>query len=267
MQKLFMKLKYLIYFFSIFLSSLLYAQDTKEDFTNYKNGITKHNTLSIHPFGILFNRLQGNFREHTSKKPTIQLSIESANLFSQPLIVYSPNSEAVRNEVRQVRWFETEFRFDVDEIAEDAQRIDIAIDGVYKSLRGNFSFPINSNQELNIGARAFLLTDGRFPFSFFTGDEFIEWFHSNITNDEDPFGRRANGLNQARISYTDRNGNSFEINNNQALFAGIETSYYYYPESFLKKVKNLSTNFGSHLGVNFFFSKLFNRFWIICKWY
>lgn len=95
-----------------------------------------------------------------------------------------------------------------------------------------------------------MLTNGKYPFSIFTNDEFIEYFHSNIGGGEDPFDRKVFGLGNANISYLDRNGNEMILNNGDFLFGGIETSYYYYPENMTNNAKNLHFNFGAHLGTN-----------------
>jgi hypothetical protein len=90
----------------------------------------------------------------------------------------------------------------------------------------------------------------RFPFSFFTSDESIEWFHSNIAGGEDAFGRRYYGLNQVNFKYTDRNGKILELKNNDLFLGGIEINHHYYPEFLINKKRNLFVNFGSHVGFN-----------------
>ena len=95
-----------------------------------------------------------------------------------------------------------------------------------------------------------MVTKGKYPFSIFTSDEFLEWFHSNVAGGEDPFGRRYYGLNQVNVKYTDRNGRSFELKQNDFIFAGIELNHFYYPNFKKLKSKNVFINFGSHLGLN-----------------
>ena len=103
--------------------------------------------------------------------------------------------------------------------------------------------------DLKFTARSFMPTEGNFPFTIFTNDQSIEWFHSNIAGGEDPFGRRFFGMNQMTFSYQDRNGRSINLRNNQFIFSGIEINHFYYPKLF-KPEKNIFVNFGSHLGIN-----------------
>ena len=98
--------------------------------------------------------------------------------------------------------------------------------------------------------RSYLITKGKHPFSFLSGDETIEWFHSNINGGEDPYGRRFYGLNQIHFKYTDRNNNTLELNNNDFFIGGIEFNHSYYPGLSINKTKNIYINFGSHLGIN-----------------
>jgi hypothetical protein len=112
------------------------------------------------------------------------------------------------------------------------------------------TLPISKNHELGVILRSYLITKGKYPFSFITGDESLEWFHSNIAGGEDPYGRRYYGLNQVNFKYNDRNGNTLELNNNNFFVSGIELNHYYYPNLEINKTKNIFLNFGSHLGIN-----------------
>ena len=109
--------------------------------------------------------------------------------------------------------------------------------------------PLSKKHELGISLRTFIPTKGNFPFTIFTNDQSIEWFHSNIAGGEDPFGRRFFGLNQFAVEYTDRNNRTLSLRNNQFIFAGIEINHHYYPTIFDTE-KNLFLNLGSHLGIN-----------------
>lgn len=146
----------------------------------------------------------------------------------------------------QLLFYERISQFDTDAEAYDS--FAFQYDGVVKDLRLAVRIPLMKHQELLISGRSFLLTDGKFPFSFFTGDRFIEYFHSNALGGEDPFGRKLLGLENAGISYTDRNGNEMNISENEFVFSGIETAYYFYPQIFSDK--GISGNIGLHLGTN-----------------
>ncbi len=213
-----------------------------------KNGISKSNILSAHPFGIFISRLQGNFNTRPTDRIAIDLSLESANIWSAPVTGYIPNSIELRNAVSQVVWHKREFLFDVNTI--DAQEIFIANDGVLKGFKVQLAIPINKTQELQFRMRSFLLTKGKFPFSTLTGDQYIEWFHDHIAGGEDPFARRLFGLDNAGIRYKDYNGNELSIDAGDLFIGGLETSYYYYPEFSKLKNKNWHLNFGVHLGTN-----------------
>jgi hypothetical protein len=128
--------------------------------------------------------------------------------------------------------------------------MNIVIDAVIKEFRLGINIPLNKKNELDVTLRSYLITKGTHPFSFFTSDENLEWFHSNIAGGEDPFGRRYYGLNQVNFKYTDRNGNTLELNNNDFFLSGIELNHFYYPTFRKSNSKNIYINFGSHLGIN-----------------
>lgn len=243
-----MKLQY--YFVCLlFISSFSsFAQESDSLALANKNGITKHSVLSTHPFGIFISRIQGNFKKHASSEANLKISLESGNVWGTPMKVYIPNDEKTRNEVRAIFWDQTQYFFDEDTL--DAKSYESQIDGVIKGLRANVILNLAKEHEINIGLRMFMLTKGKFPFAVFTNDEFIEYFHKNIGGGDDPFDRGVFGLKEAYIKYTDRNGNTLELDNGDFFIGGLETSYYYYPESLINKRGNLHFNFGAHLGTN-----------------
>jgi len=153
---------------------------------------------------------------------------------------------AIQNEMRGIAWFSRQYLIDEETI--DAQQFEIETDGVIKGLRGDFTIPTAKNQELVVGFRAFILTNGKFPFSAITTDKFIEFFHDNIAGGNDPFDRAVFGFDKAKFLYTDRNGRALNLGNGDFLTAGIETHYYYYP-TFLND-KKFYFNLGGHLGTN-----------------
>jgi len=229
-----------------FVCVTLYSQEIySTDFT-LKNGISKSSVLSTHPFGIFFSRIQGNFKIHPVKKIQLKINLESGNVWGTQIKTYIPNDLKVRDEVRKHEWHQAQYFFDEDTL--DTKSYELQIDGVIKGLRLKTSVNLGSKQELNIGLRLFMLSKGKAPFSIFTSDSFIENFHQKIAGGSDPFDRKVFGYNEALIKYTDRNGNTLELSNNDFFIGGLETSYYYYPSSLASNT--YSMNFGAHLGYN-----------------
>ena len=232
--------------FLCFGSQHLAAQQNAKNEFQLKNGISKPNTLATHPFGLLFNRLSHNFKWESPQTKTLNLQINSGNIWGQPVTVYVPSLQEDRERLADVIYYDR--IYDFDEVNSPSDTYFFQYDGVLKDIRINYTQPLGTKSELNIGLRSFLLTKGKLPFTGLTGDQFIEWFHSNIAGGEDPFGRRQLGMDNAYINYLDRNGNEMEINAGDFVFSGIESSYIYYPEYFLHS--NISLNFGAHLGIN-----------------
>ena len=243
-----MKLHKWFLFFILLSEFSCYSQNIDSISVADKNGITKSSILSTHPFGTFISRIQGNFRKHPVKKTTVAISLESGNVWGTPIKNYIPNDENVRNIVRDIPWHQAQYFFDEDTL--NAKSYELQIDGIIKGIRSNINIKLAKQHELCIGLRTFVLTKGKFPLSIITSDEFIEYFHENIGGGDDPFDRAVFGLNEALIQYTDRNGNTLKINSGDFLVGGLETSYYYYPESLINENKNLHFNFGLHLGTN-----------------
>ena len=226
----------------------VFSQASDSLLLSCKNGITKPSILSLHPFGIFVSRVQGNFKTNAIPRTTLKLSIESGNVWGTPIKTYIPNDEEIREQVKEQTWHQAQYFFDEENL--DAEFFELQIDGTLKGFRGNVAFNLGKSHELNLGIRSFLLTKGKYPFSIFTNDEFIEFVHDNIGGGSDPFDRKVFGLNEAYIRYLDRNGNEMVLNNGNFFLGGIETSYYYYPEKLVNKKQNLFFNFGAHLGAN-----------------
>lgn len=241
-----MKIRLLIVLTFCVFSTLSYSQVPDSIIINKKNGISKPNILSTHPFGIFFSRIQGNFKTHATKKHNIQVGLESGNVWGTQIKTYVPNDEVIRDEARKHAWHQAQYYF--DEPTLNADSYELQIDGIIKGLHINTSFKIAKSHELNFGLRLFMLTRGRRPFSIITGDEFIEYFHENVAGGVDPFDRGVFGLSKAEIKYVDRNGNTLNLNDNDFFVGGLETNYYYYPESL--SFENFNMNFGGHLGTN-----------------
>ncbi len=227
--------------------SILVAQ--KQDSISFKNGIEKPNILSTHHFGIFSSRINTNFKIASQKNTTITFSSASGNNFHPFVETYLPKDPEVRKEQSKLIWYHRNFYFK-DQETTPADYMNIVIDAVIKEFRLGINIPLNKKNELDVTLRSYLITKGTHPFSFFTSDENLEWFHSNVAGGEDPFGRRYYGLNQVNFKYTDRNGNTLELNNNDFFLSGIELNYFYYPTFTKSNSKNIYINFGSHLGIN-----------------
>lgn len=239
--------KTLTVLFAITIGQTLLAQNHKGlDTVSIKNGISKPSILSTNPFGIFISRLNHNFKKRTSNTYEFDFSLESGNVWGPNVKTYIPNDENIRNELRGIPWFSRQYIFEEETL--NANSYEIETDGVIKGFRGNLTIPIKHNQEIKIGFRAFVLMGGIFPFSSFTNDKFIEFFHDNIAGGKDPFDREVFGYNKARIKYIDRQGNRLDLKNGDFSFGGIETHYYYYPK--LLHSKQIYLNFGAHLGTN-----------------
>ena len=215
------------------------------DMYHLKNGISRPNIIATHPFGILFYTLPQNFKETPDKSATINLQINSGNIWGQPVTTFLPSDENIRQELENIAFFSRIFQFDESNLPSESYSFEY--DGVIKDIRLSLGIPISKRGELSLTARSFILTDGTFPFSFVTSDRFIEFFHRNIAGGEDPFGRERLGLDQAGIRYIDRVGRELNISKNEFVFSGIEGAFYLYSSPFKN---NLFFNLGIHLGTN-----------------
>lgn len=235
-------------FIILCLFSLAYtAQET--DSLLIKNGIQNPSLLSTHHFGIFSSRINTNFKYSPSQAPTLSFNYTSGNNFHPFVEAYFPKDPQVRKQLSQIKWHDRPFNF-IDQDVTPAEYMNIVIDAVIKEFRISANFPINNQHELTATMRSYLITRGKYPFSLFTSDEGIEWFHTNIAGGEDPFGRRYYGLNQVNFTYQDRNGRTLNLNNNAFFIGGFELSHYYYPKLNINKTKNIYLNFGTHLGWN-----------------
>lgn len=240
-------LRALLFIVILGICAISFGQE--KDTIPLKNGIEKPSLLSTHHFGMFSARINQNFKIAPPKRSSFRFSMESGNNFHPFLETYLPRDETVRQELSQVIWYNRRFTF-VDQATTPADYMNIVVDAVFKGFRFDFNTRIAENHELGITLRTYLVTKGNYPFSFFTSDESIEWFHSNIAGGEDPFGRKFYGLNQVNVKYTDRNGRVMELQNGNFIFSGIEFNHFYYPEFLSNPEKNIYVNVGSHLGIN-----------------
>jgi hypothetical protein len=239
-------LKTIFFVFIIFCTALSAQQ---KDSLIIKNGIDKPSILTTHHFGIFSSRINQNFKIAPSKRTNLSFDYSSGNNFHPFVETYLPKDPAVREEFSKIIWYHRPFNF-IDQETTPAEYSNIVIDAVIKEFRFNLEIPLNKKNELGITLRSHLITKGKYPFSFFTSDESIEWFHTNIAGGEDPYGRRYYGLNQVNFKYTDRNGNVLELENNDFFISGVEFNHYYYPDFSFNSTQNIYLNFGSHLGIN-----------------
>ncbi len=235
--------------FIVFSICNLFVIAQQKDSLSTKNGIDNPSLLTTHHFGIFSSRINQNFKLKPPKKPILTISSISGNNFHPFVEAYYPKDPLVREELSNIIWHNRPFNF-IDQETTPADYSNIIIDAVIKEFRGSINIPLNKKHELKITLRSYLITKGKHPFSLFTGDETIEWFHSNIHGGEDPFGRRFYGLNQVNFKYFDRNGNTLELNANDFFIGGIELNHFYYPTLSINKTNNIFLNFGSHLGIN-----------------
>jgi hypothetical protein len=240
-------LRALFFLLTVCISSFLYGQH--RDSIAFKNGIEKPSLLATHHFGMFSARINQNFKIAPPKKASFRFTMESGNNFHPFVETYLPKDESVRQQLSEVVWYSRRFTF-IDQATTPAHYMNIVIDAVYKGFRFDFNTRISKHHELGITLRTFLVTKGNYPFSLFTSDESLEWFHSNIAGGEDPFGRKFYGLNQVNVKYTDRNGRVMELQNGDFIFSGIEFNHFYYPEFLSNTEKNIHVNFGSHMGIN-----------------
>jgi hypothetical protein len=233
----------------VFLYCYAVTHAQQKDSLSIKNGIDNPSLLSTHHFGVFSSRLNTNFKCAPPLKTTVSFNYTTGNTFHPYVEAYYPKDPVVRAQQSQYKWHDRPFNF-IDQETTPADYLNIVIDAVIKEFRATASIPLNQQHEINITLRSYLITKGKYPFSFFTSDESIEWFHSHVAGGQDPFGRRYYGLNQVNFKYLDRNGNTLELNNNDFFIGGLEFTHYYYPKLSTNNKKQIFLNFGTHLGLN-----------------
>ena len=237
--------KKILFFLIVFISVFSFGQTL--DSIRLKNGIENPSLTTTHHFGIFSSRINSNFKVRPPKKSTIEINYATGNTMHPFVEAHLPKDPIIREQLSNQIWYNRYFDF-IDQQTTPADYLNIVVDAVIKEFRVNYITRLTKNSELGITLRSYLITEGSYPFSFFTSDESIEWFHSNIAGGEDPFGRRYYGLNKVNFKYTDRNGRVLELKENAFFVGGIEANYFYYPELF--KDESINVNFGGHLGVN-----------------
>ncbi|SHM27380.1 hypothetical protein [Flavobacterium xanthum] len=210
--------------------------------------LIKPNILSNHPLGMYISRINHNFKVRSPEKYSFSFEVSSGNVMLPYVKSYTLTNPVDRANAAQFPWHYREYKFDLNTVP--AQTNSFTADGVIRSYKFTFSLPLSVNHELTFGIRSYSLDGGKYPFSVFTSDESIEWFHSTIAGGEDPFSRRYYGLNKAKISYQDENNTFLTMNNGNFRIPGMEINYFYYPKLEMNKKHRIYMNFGAHFGIN-----------------
>ena len=173
----------------------------QKDSLSIKNGIDKPSILGTHHFGIFSSRIHQNFKIKRPKDYKLSVDYTSGNVFHPFVEAYFPKDPNIREQLSNTIWYGRNFNF-INQETTPADYINIVVDAVIKEFRLGIKIPISKKHELGIALRSYLISKGKYPFSLFSGDETVEWFHSNIAGGEDPYGRRYYGLNQVNFKYT-----------------------------------------------------------------
>ncbi|KQC33149.1 hypothetical protein AAU57_07355 [Nonlabens sp. YIK11] len=233
---------------SLFFFSICGAQSQVID-TVYKPGMDKLNLLSTHPFGIFISRISQNFKKEPVSDVTMRVQQQSGNVFQPELKAYLPEDPSIREDFSNTTWFFRIFDFQ-DQETTPAQIFHFEFDAVLKVYRVDLEIPINAKSELQLGLRGFIAVKGNYPFSYFSSDSSIEWFHSNVAGGEDAFGRRFYGLNQVNFEYTDASGRELSMQHGELFLGGMEVAYHYYPKIDWLEKQQIYANLALHSGWN-----------------
>ncbi|OXA87280.1 hypothetical protein [Flavobacterium hercynium] len=246
-----MKYYFLFLFFLIFTFPSL-AQLSKDDFWNAEiensSDIVKPYLLSTHPLGIYISRLHHNFNVRSPDKYSFSFDVSSGNVVLPYVKSYELTNPEDREASENLPWYNREYAFNLNQVPSKIK--EFSADGVIRSYRFTFTLPITTYHELNFSLRANSLDRGKYPFSVFTSDASIEWFHRNIAGGKDPFSRYHYGINKAGIAYKDENGKVITMNNNDFIIPGIDINYNFYPKLEMNKKHHIYLNFGAQLGIN-----------------
>lgn len=246
-----MKYRLLFFIFLIF-NAISTAQSDQNDYWNEEiensSDIIKPYLLSTHPLGIYISRLNHNFNVRSPEKYSFGFEVSSGNVVLPYVKSYELTDPNDREYSKNTPWHAREFAFDLDKVPSKIK--EFTADGVIRSYRFTFTLPLTVHHELSFNLRANSLDRGKYPFSIFTSDETIEWFHRNIAGGKDPFSRYHYGVNQAGISYKDENNKVITMENNNFIIPGFEINYNYYPKLEMNKKHHIYLNFGAQLGIN-----------------
>ena len=116
-----------------------------------------------------------NFKRTRTYKTTIRLTSESGNTFHPYVEAYLPKEQHIRDDFSTKIWHNRHFDFE-NKSTTSAEVMNGIFDAVIKGYHLDATFPITKKHEVTISLRSYLITKGTYPFSIFTGDEFIAWF-------------------------------------------------------------------------------------------
>jgi len=248
-------MKFAIAFLSALALGLLFlpgtAQNIKPDSLSAQQNtsdIIQPKHLGNHPLGIYMMRLESDFRTQPLSKKGFSIQWSSGNVWEPPVTGMIPTAESDRAYYNQIVWHERQNYYQAQPVP--AESISLSADAILKGLNISYYLPVSKSQELRFDLRAYLFTNGAFPFSTLTSDDAIEWFHSHIAGGEDPFARKIYGYNHLEMEYTDPSGKKLTKPATNILIPGIEIHYsYFVPSGFLKQ-RHLHLQVGAHLGIN-----------------
>ena len=197
----------------------------QKDSTYFKNGIENPSLLATHHFSIFSTRIQQNFKRIRACKATVRCTAESGNTFHPYVEAYLPKSQHIRDEFNTKIWYNRQFDFE-NQATTPAEVMHGVFDAVIKGYHLDLTFPFAKQHELTMSLRSSLITKGTAPFSLFTGDEFIEWFHSNVAGGHDPYGGSYYGMHKVHFNYRDRNENERTLNNGDFFLGRIQLNHH-----------------------------------------
>lgn len=145
------------------------------------------------------------------------LEVSQGNLWQDTLVVRFPTDESAKEEISQWVWHERQYP--ADKYEHDS--IFLFTDGIVQTFTPSVQIPF-WNGQFAATARMSVLRSKGFPM---VNDNTIEWVHEHFTPTEDPFGRRANGVDQSKIYWQDSTGAVFHWQSNALKLQSISINY------------------------------------------
>jgi len=207
------------------------------------------NTQATHPFGVFISRIQHLHYSNVPRQKSFTLTISNGNIWLPKTIGNIPTNKEDKDAVAAFSWHERDGYFDFSTTPNTS--LTFEADGVFRLYLPQLQLPINNNHFLTLSSRIVSFDSGKFPFSTFTNDNFIEWVHSNVAGGEDPFARKVNGLNNpASFYYSDRNEKTITMKGGEVVLSGFDINHYFFPSIPFLKTNNIDVSFSSQLGIN-----------------
>lgn len=206
-----------------------YSQSTapqRADSLFFSRWVAPH-TLAGNPTGVWLSRLNMDFYSTPPQAIEITTHITTSNIWLPAANGYLPQDPEVIRSLRDVPFFTKGLRF--DSRRSPALKKSLSADGVLRGFHTQVRLPVQKRSELKLGFNFYLLDGGRAPFSLWTNDGFIEWIHDNLTNINDPFGRREFAFNQAQIQFTDEENRSLNLEKGSITPANFTVNFKHYP--------------------------------------